>query len=198
MEDVMARLISLVVFTLLFATSVYGQQQSTKAAKIDDAVSAAPPSISAHATILDWPAKEGGEMAVLREGTNGWTCFPDMPGKTGSAMCIDAPWLEWADAWMNKREPNITGIGFGYMLQDQSGFGDSNTDPYATERTEDNEWMEHGVPHLMILVPGDEALAGLPTDPHNGGPWVMWRNSPYAHIMAPMPEYVPQKGSSSR
>jgi hypothetical protein len=193
MEDVMTRIISFVVFALLFASSSYGQQQVTEAAKIENAVSAAPPSISAHATILDWPAEEGGEMGVLREGTNGWTCFPDMPGKTGSAMCIDAPWMEWADAWMNKREPNITAVGFGYMLKDQSGFGDSNTDPYATEPTDDNEWMEHGVPHLMILVPDDKTLASLPTDPHNGGPWVMWRNTPYVHIMAPMPEYVPQK-----
>jgi hypothetical protein len=41
---------------------------------------------------------------------------------------------------MNKREPNITTMGFGYMLLDQSGFGDSNTDPFATEPTDDNEW----------------------------------------------------------
>jgi hypothetical protein len=109
-------------------------------------------------------------MAVLREGTNEWTCLPDMPGKTGSAMCLNAPWMEWADAWMNKREPNITTMGFGYMLLDQSGFGDSNTDPFATEPTDDNEWIEQGVPHLMIVVPEDEALTGLPTDPANGGP----------------------------
>jgi hypothetical protein len=48
----------------------------------------------------------------------------------------------------------------------------------------------------MIVVPEDEALTGLPTDPANGGPWVMWKGTPYVHIMAPMPPYVPEEGIS--
>ena len=52
--------------------------------------------------------------------------------------------------------------------------------------------MEDDVPHLMILVPDASALDGLPTSPDGGGPWVMWRNTPYVHIMAPMPEYNPE------
>ncbi|MCH7511681.1 MAG: hypothetical protein IIB19_04865 [Chloroflexi bacterium] len=31
-----------------------------------------------------------------------------------------------------------------------------------------------------------EMFAGLPTDPHSGGPWVMSRGTPYAHIMIPV------------
>lgn len=163
--------------------------------KIKNATSAAPPSISASATILDWPAKEGGEMTVLREGTNGWTCMPDMPGKPGTPMCLDDQWMEWVDAWVNKREPDITTVGFGYMLQDPER-GESNTDPFATEPTSDNEWIEDGVPHLMIVVPDEKALSGLPHHPDNGGPWVMWRDTPYVHIMAPMPEYDATSGVS--
>ena len=31
-------------------------------------------------------------------------------------------------------------------------------------------------------------LAGISTDPRSGGPWVMWADTPYAHVMVPMPE----------
>lgn len=164
------------------------QAQADKEAKIRSAMSAAPPSIADQATIMDWPAEQGGEMAVLREGSSAWTCLPDMPDTPGNdPMCLDQPWLNWADAWMNKKEPNVTQMGFGYMLQ--GGTPESNTDPYAEGPTPDNEWMTEGVPHLMILVPDEEMLAGLPSDPENGGPWVMWRDTPYVHIMAPMPRY---------
>lgn len=170
---------------VLIAPYVYGQTE----AKIKNAASAAPASISAAATILDWPAEEGGEMIVLRKGSNEWTCMPDMPGKPGTSMCLDAPWMEWVDAWVNKRDPNITTMGFGYMLQDPpKGVGESNIDPYGTEPTADNEWIDDGVPHLMILVPDSKTLDGLSRDYENGGPWVMWENTPYVHIMAPMPE----------
>jgi hypothetical protein len=49
--------------------------------------------------------------------------------------------------------------------------------------------MIEGVPHLMIIVPNSSALEGLPTDPSGGGPWVMWQNTPYVHIMVPMPKH---------
>ena len=40
---------------------------------IQSATIAAPPSISAEATVVDW------SFEVLREGSNGWTCLPDRP-----------------------------------------------------------------------------------------------------------------------
>ena len=129
-------------------------------------------------------------MTLLREGSNEFTCLPDMPSTPGTdPMCLDEPWLNWADAWMNKTEPTYTEMGFGYMLQ--GGTAESNTDPYATGPTPDNEWMEEGVPHLMIIVPDAKMLEGLPVTAESGGPWVMWRNTPYVHIMAPMPKHEP-------
>lgn len=184
--------LSLLLGLLFVATpTLYAQHPGDHEVKIRSAVSAAPPSISAGATVLDWPAEHDGEMAVLREGTNAWTCLPDMPDTPGNdPMCLDQPWLNWADAWMNKKATTITQMGFGYMLQ--GGTPESNTDPYAEGPTPDNEWMTEGIPHLMILVPDEAALAGLPTDPKSGGPWVMWRDTPYVHIMAPMPKYMPE------
>jgi len=51
--------------------------------------------------------------------------------------------------------------------------------------TPDNEWSHHP-PHVMIAVPDLKSLDGLSTDAKNGGPWVMWKGTPYAHIMAPV------------
>jgi hypothetical protein len=29
-------------------------------------------------------------------------------------------------------------------------------------------------------------LDAFPTDPKSGGPWVMWKGTPYAHLMVPV------------
>ncbi|MCW9708040.1 hypothetical protein [Fodinibius salsisoli] len=180
---------------LLFAVPVQAQEQMShmdmdKDAKIESAMSAAPLSIAQDATIRDWPANPGEEMPLLKEGSNEFTCLPNMPDTPGNdPMCLDEPWMQWAEAWMNKEDVNITQIGFGYMLQ--GGTPESNTDPYAEGPTEDNEWMTDPVPHLMIIVPDPEMLEGLPETPDSGGPWVMWRDTPYVHIMAPMPKHNP-------
>lgn len=176
-------------FCLLFVVTASAQdyEDAARAAKIRNAISSSPMSIAANATIMDWPATPGGDMAVLREGNNGWTCLPDMPDTPGDdPMCLDAPWMQWADAWMNKKEAKINKMGFGYMLRGASP--QSNTDPYAEGPTDDNEWLDEGVPHLMILVPDEKTLNDLPTTPDGGGPWVMWKNTSLVHIMAPMPQ----------
>ena len=72
----------------------------TKAQKIANAMTAAPSSISAKATILDWPAKDGEAPEVLRKGTNGWSCFPDSPETKGNnPVCADSAWLNLFEAY---------------------------------------------------------------------------------------------------
>lgn len=187
--------ITSVLLFLCISMTLHAQSEMKQVdvkAKINSAMSSAPLSIAQNATIRDWPTQQGGEMALLREGSNGFTCLPDMPDTPGNdPMCLDEAWMNWADAWMNKKEPSYTTMGFGYMLQ--GGTPESNLDPYAEGPTNDNEWIEDSVPHLMILVPDPEMLAGLPVTSESGGPWVMWRDTPYVHIMAPMPLHVPNK-----
>jgi len=157
----------------------------TKEQKIASASSAAPAAVAAKATILDWPAKEGDQPPVLRAGTNGWTCFPDSPDTPGNdPMCLDAAWMKWIEAYLAHKPVAATNVGIGYMIAPGGGMM-SNTDPYAMKMTPDNHWGYHP-PHLMIAVPDLKALDGLPTDPDNGGPYVMWKGTPYAHIMAPV------------
>lgn len=145
---------------------------------LEDALSAANADMAAHAKVVDW----GGNM--LQEGGGTYTCMPTPPQLSGRApMCFDEPWMAWADAWMSDSEFTIDSIGISYMLAGDEGA--SNIDPKATGPSDDNEWVVEG-PHLMIIVPDNGLLAGLPTDPENGGPYVMWRDTPYAHVMVPL------------
>jgi hypothetical protein len=128
----------------------------------------------------------GHDGRVLRQGSSDWVCMPDMPDvPNDTPMCLDAPWRAFIDAWMHRRTPRVTQLGFGYMLQ-----GDlpvSNTDPFAAAPTSTNQWIQHGGPHVMVLVPDQQLLEGLSTDPAAGGPYVMWKGTPYAHVMLPAP-----------
>jgi hypothetical protein len=171
---------TLLPFALLVALPSTGSAQTggDHAAKIRSALSAAPASLADHATVADFDGQ------VLREGTNGWVCMPDMPDVPNETpMCLDAAWRELIDAWQNRRAPQYTGIGIGYMLQ--ADMPVSNTDPFATAPTADNQWIDKGPPHIMIAVSDHAMLAGLPTDPETGAAWVMWKGTPYAHIMIP-------------
>lgn len=160
----------------LFA-SCQGSAQSESEAKIADALSAAWPGMAEGAKVVDW------EGNVLREGSNGYTCLPTPPMLSGTApMCMDSEWMKWADAWSNKNDYAAETLAISYMLAGDEGA--SNIDPYAEGPTEDNQWIKEGA-HLMILAP-PELLEKFPTDPYNGGPYLMWKGTPYAHLMVPL------------
>jgi hypothetical protein len=156
----------------------------SKDAKIHNAMSAGPKAIAKDATILDWPAKEGAEPEVLRKGTNEWTCLPDDPTTpSNDPMCMDKNAMAWAQAWMGKKEPKLSGPGIGYMLQ--GGSTPSNTDPFATKPAAGEKWMKEP-PHIMVFPNGKLDAQVYGTDPHKGGPWIMWAGTPYEHLMVPV------------
>jgi hypothetical protein len=101
-------------------------------------------------------------------------------------MCADAEWMAWGEAYMAQAtDYQPSDLGLAYMLAgDPPGGGASNIDPFATAATADNQWVTEG-PHVMILVPDPALLEGISTDPDSGGPYVMWKGTPYAHIMMP-------------
>ena len=162
----------------------------TRAQKLAFAMSAAPPEIGRHATIMD--ATDMSKPKQLRAGTNGWVCYYMVFGGS-EAMCLDKEWQKWAGAWMNKTDPKIETTGIGYMLRGDNG--GSNTDPYATGPTADNQWVK-SPPHIMVLYADPKMLDAYPTDPKNGGPWVMWKGTPYAHVMVPVSPTKPPTMSS--
>ncbi len=146
----------------------------TDAQKIALAMSAGPAEIAKNATITDMTT-----MKQLRTGTNGWVCYASVE----EPMCIDKQWQNWAEAWMKKKHPRTEGTGIAYMLRGDKGA--SNTDPFATKPAADNQWVVSPA-HLMLIFQDAKMLDSYPTDPKNGGPWVMWKGTPYAHVMVPV------------
>jgi len=162
------------------------QSGGSHTAAIKSAMSAGPASVSANATIQDW------EGNILRKGSNGWTCLPDRSETAGDdPWCVNEPWLNLIDALMSKKQPTYTGFGIAYMLRGDTPV--SNSDPYATEPTGKEDWVTDLGAHLMLLVPDRSLLKAFSTDHRNGGPWVMWPDTPYAHIMVPVEDRFQKK-----
>jgi hypothetical protein len=149
-----------------------------KQALIESALSAAPPMVAETATVKDSKGN------VLREGSGAYTCFP-REGAGQSPLCVDEVWAGWLDAYVNKKPFTPSKVGVSYMLAgDAPDAGVSNIDPYDMEPKADNQFIVEG-PHLMILVPDPALLEAFPAEPGGGEPYVMWKGTPYAHIMVP-------------
>jgi hypothetical protein len=149
---------------------------------IKSAMAAAPDAISKDATVISMDDKM--QVRTLKTGTNGWTCMADNPVSPGAdPMCLDKNAMAWAEAWMARKDPPKDKIGIAYMLM--GGSDASNEDPFATKPVEGRPWVDTG-PHLMILNAGDR-LAPYPTTHENTKvPYVMFPNTPYAHLMIPV------------
>jgi hypothetical protein len=151
-------------------------KEESKEAKIARALSAAPADVAKDAKIVD--RDDDGAETVLREGTNGFTCFPGHPGVVGDATyCANAAALRWESDFMAlKTKPTNTEPGIEYMLL--GGADWSATDPTATSGTPVKE-----PPHWMILWPFDPKTTGLSTEPKQTGTWIMWAGTPWSHLM---------------
>lgn len=171
-----------VVVVALAASAIHAADGESKDEKIARAMRAAPPEVSRGATITDV------DGSVLRAGTNRWTCMPGIAPGDDHPMCNDEVWMSLMKALGAKGEFQTDRIGISYMLQGDAHV--NNADPYDTQPNPGEVWVQEG-PHLMILVPDPAMLQGISDDPENGGPYVMWKDTPYAHIMiptAPRPE----------
>ena len=160
---------------------VYCEAQAERSDEelIAGAESAAPMLITQNAAIKTMDGR------VLREGTNGWTCYPGT--ETIGPMCNEPQWDGLLGALMSKETPEVNQFSVSYMLAGEGqALGASNIDPFATEPTDDNQWVKEG-PHLMILVPDPTSLEGLSTNPKDPV-YVMWKDTPYAHIMVKIAE----------
>ena len=65
-----------------------------------------PASVSKDATIMEMTADN--KMNQLKAGTNGWMCMLEADG---TPMCLDKEWQGWADAWINKKDPQVKSVG---------------------------------------------------------------------------------------
>ena len=149
-----------------------------KADMIASALSAAPASVTDNATVKDH------EGNVLKQGSNGYTCFPAAP--TMGPACNQGQWNELIGAMMKKEDFTANQVSFSYMLAGEvDAPGTSNSDPYQTDPNAVDDWIKEG-PHMMIIVPR-EMLKGMSHDPKDPV-YVMWGDTPYAHIMVRIAE----------
>lgn len=167
-----SKIINACIYLFLIGSSLALAQE--KGTMISSAESAGPSSVTTNATIK---APDG---TVLREGSNSYTCYPqqDIIGP----MCNEAVWDELIAAMLGKKDFKPNKFSVSYMLAGEgSAIGVSNSDPYATDPDSSVDWVKEG-PHLMIVVPDRAMLEGLSTNP-NDPVYVMWKDTPYAHIM---------------
>jgi hypothetical protein len=176
--------------------------------KIWNALSAAPAFITEKATVMDWPTdlKAQNPMGrVLRQGTNGWTCMPDTPGKPQhDPMCADETMMKWMMAVLAGRNPDIDRVGLSYMLLGEAD-ADQN-DILAKKPPPGKDWSYAG-PHVMIVLPDadKEALRDVNRDISNNTPyltelksssrlWVIPVAKPHERVDAFKPINAPGQG----
>lgn len=139
-------------------------------------LSAAPAGVAKDAGVVR--PKEDGSMETLREGKNGFTCMVIM----GDAMCADANSMAFFEAMMKHENPPDK-LGITYMLRGDNGA--SNTDPSSMKKTADNHWVVTG-PHIMVVGAVKSLDVQTAADPDPTRPYMMWADTPYAHVMIPV------------
>lgn len=165
--------------------------------RISNAMSAAPPAVSANATIMEFSTGANAQPVTLRSGNNGWTCFPDNPATPGNdPICLDRQWMAWREGVLGRRAPVITGPGLAYRLQ--GGSEASTTDPFATSPAAGQTWMQLP-PHILLLSPQRWDSTVFPSEMgiNAGGPWVLFANTAWEQLIVPVPTTSGGAGAAS-
>jgi hypothetical protein len=178
---------------ILFGMNVVHGRNVHQAAKpgqaqpgeIERAVSAAPASIAAGAAVIRMD--DDGRMTSLREGHNGWTCFPRDPATPlGHPVCIDGPGLAWFAKTMAGHDPDPDKVGYSYMLKGGSVW--SNVDVTATRLPPGEKTYITIPPHVMVMNAKVANSSGFPSGlhPDTHKPFVMYGGTPYAILIIPL------------
>ena len=145
------------------------------AVKISRALASGPRQITRDATVAEMTPD--GQLKVLRQGTNDWTCFPGDENTTGNVpMCADPAGLQWMTDLMTKKPaPTNKEPGLIYMLCGAVQY--STTDPFDRS----GPGIPVG-PHYMIIWPFNARRHGLPNTVRDAGAWVFFDGTPFAHL----------------
>jgi hypothetical protein len=98
----------LVASLLVCLIVAVAEAEKTDAELIANAESAAPATVTKNATIKTMEGK------VLRQGSNGWTCYPGT--KVIGPMCNRPQWDQLLHAMMNKQPIDVKEFSISYML----------------------------------------------------------------------------------
>ena len=194
------------LFVLVFTTSIHSGHHeggnhmhgNTVEWEINAYTSAAPAFIGKHATVI------GASGKVLREGSNGWRCEPFMPmPKDGfkhphetAAACSDKNAVAWANAYKSNNKPELEGDGWIWMIHGDLGV--DNFKPYTDGQKDagHKHFIESGA-HMMLMPKDPSSLDGQTTDYTTGAPYVMFKGTPYVHLMIPLEGYYDYQPESA-
>ena len=191
------KLFNITSLGLLFSLSIFANSHSDHSSdmkkdfEIKAYTGAAPDFIGDFATVI------GSDGKVLKEGTNGWTCLAFTANMMGDSMdprmatpaCMDSNAMAWANAYMNQEVPKLKNDGWAWMIH-----GDTGADNFRAfsegdkAGTNPEDWIESGA-HLMLMPKDPSTLDNTTTDFTTGSPYVMFKGTPYVHMMIPVSGY---------
>lgn len=191
------KLFNITSLGLLFSLSIFANSHSDHSSdmkkdfEIKAYTGAAPDFIGNFATVI------GSDGKVLKEGTNGWTCLAFTANMMGDSMdprmatpaCMDSNAMAWANAYMNQEVPKLKNDGWAWMIH-----GDTGADNFRAfsegdkAGTDPEDWIESGA-HLMLMPKDPSSLDNTTTDFTTGSPYVMFKDTPYVHLMIPVSGY---------
>jgi hypothetical protein len=185
-------------FTLLMACSLFlltavlaGDKPSGKKSAVKDvkamsekdqtalALSAAPARVAKDAGVMVYGAD--GKLTEVRKGTNGFVCIPTVMNlPEPDPMCMDAASHQWlTDISNNAPKPSNTVPGIAYMARGGSHFEKDGKVVMSGEGAK----VVKEPPHWMVIWPFDQTASQLPVVPNSSGVYIMFQDSPYAHLM---------------
>jgi hypothetical protein len=185
---------------LLVAGAAGADTEAWRAETIADALQAAPPAVTADATVLGWTPD--GELTVARQGAGSYTCvasgaFSVRLGKPAlpypDPMCLDQNAWSFLEAlWSGGAGADLpTAPGLVWMLagmnvsKDAVDVGASAVD--VAQHAPESGGVVQMTPHVMIMpLPLGETMAGMTTSYNLGDPhasWIMAAGQPHEHLM---------------
>jgi hypothetical protein len=143
------------------------------------ALSAAPAHIAKDAGVMIYGAD--GKLTEVRKSSNGFTCIPTVMNLPDpDPICMDAASHQWMnDIMSNAPKPSNTVPGIAYMARGGSHFEKDGKVVMSGEGAK----VKKEPPHWMIMWPFDPAATKLPKAPNPSGVYIMFEESPYAHVM---------------
>lgn len=183
----LAALSLVMVGTLMIPTAALAKKGSTvkevKSMSEKDqtalALSAAPAHIAKEAGVMIYGAD--GKLTEARKSSNGFTCIPTVMNlPEPDPICMDAASHQWMNDMMsNAPKPSNTIPGVAYMARGGSHYEKHGKVVMSGEGAK----VVKEPPHWMIMWPFDAATSKLPTAPNPSGVYIMFEDSPYAHLM---------------
>ena len=111
-------------------------------------------------------------------------------------VCHDGEGMKWMMGYMSGKAPVMERDTFMWMLHGDMGEDNTNAGVLNKADAAPGHWIESG-PHLMLMPKSPASLVNYPIEFTTGAPYVMFANTPYAHLMIPVAGYYKYQPESA-